>query len=1059
MGKIPGKLHGLKYDQRGLEEWVKRFWDENSVYEKVKVELSKSGRKFYFLDGPPYTSSKEIHIGTGWNKVIKDVYIRYYRMKGLDVWDRPGFDTHGLPIEVQIEKRLGIKTKKEILEKIGIANFVELCKNFAKENMEGQIEQFKDLGVWMDWSNPYITYENYYIEAGWWLIKRAWEKGLLDRDLLVVHWCPRCETTLADYEVSEYKVLRDPSIYVKFKVKGSDNEYLLIWTTTPWTLPANAFVMAHPNIRYAKVRVGGEILIIAEKRVEHVMKQAGVDSYEIVEVFDGTRLDGLEYVHPLEDLVEAQKELSKYHRVVMAPEGVSEHEGTGLVHAAPGHGDIDYQVAKRLGVPVVSLVESNGLMTREAGKYAGKYFRTEANEEIMRDLKERGALFHASWIEHRYPVCWRCKTPLLLRATKQWIIRVSKLKDEMLREAEKVEWKPAWAKTRYINLIRELRDWIISRQRFWGTPLPIWVCERCGYVHVVGSLKELEDLSGRRPRDLHKPWVDEITFKCPKCGGVMKRVPDVADVWFDSGIAFYASLGYPSRGDLWEKLKPVDFITEGHDQIRGWFFSLMRSGLIGFGETPYRRVLVHGFVLDEQGREMHKSLGNYVPLSELLRKVPRDVIRMWVMQNTTWEDLRFSWKGLSQMERDFRVIWNVFAFADLYMSLDGFNPLKHPLDEVRLEVEDRWILSRLNRLVKKYHESMESMEAFEAARELVKFIVEDVSHWYVRLIRRRVWVEENTPSKIAAYATLYTVLRTWILLAAPFIPYFAEFVYQHMFREAENGPLSVHMMSTPEPEERFIDGKLERYMDIVRSIAEAALAARMKAGIKLRRPVKRLLIAPSSSEVADAVNSLKRILAEATNAKEVEIVGPEFFEEARVYRLEPNYSEIGPQFKRLTKHVVELIKERQDEIAKAIVERGYYEAEVEGTPVRIEVRHVKVNAEYPEWLSVKDSDYGLVGVDLRLSRSEVLEGLARELVRRIQFMRKEAGYSVSDYIKAYINTSDQEIIEAVKEFREYVMEETRAVDVALRRGGELVKEWEIDGSKVEIGVERVRTKG
>ncbi|GAB6147849.1 isoleucine--tRNA ligase [Stetteria hydrogenophila] len=1055
MGKIPGALHGTEYDQKSIEEWAKNYWSEARIYEKVKAKASKSGRKLYFLDGPPYTSSKEIHIGTGWNKVIKDVFLRYYRMMGYNVWDKPGFDTHGLPIEVQMEKRMGIKTKKEIVEKIGVSRFIEECRRFARENLEGQIEQFKELGVWMDWDNPYITFKNEYINSGWWLIKKAWEKGLLDRDLLVVHWCPRCETTLADYEVSEYKVLRDPSIYVKFKVKGRENEYLLIWTTTPWTLPANAFVMAHPDIRYAKVRVGGDVLILAESRVDHVMREAGVEDYEVVEVVEGRELEGLEYIHPLEDLVDAQKVLSKYHKVVLAPEGVSEHEGTGLVHSAPGHGDVDYEVGKRIGAPVISLVGEDGRMTRDAGKYAGMHFRDEANAEIIKDLRERGALFHAGWVEHRYPVCWRCKTPLVMRATSQWVIRVSKLREVLLREADKVEWKPAWAKMRYLNIIKNVRDWIISRQRFWGIPLPIWVCENCGYIHVVGSVDELEKLSGRRPRDLHRPWVDEVTFKCPRCGGTMRRVPDVADVWFDSGIAFYASLGYPENKELWEKLKPVDFIVEGHDQIRGWFFSLMRSGVVGFGETPYRRVLTHGFVLDEQGREMHKSLGNYVPLRELLNKVPRDIIRMWLMQNTTWEDLRFSWKGLSLMEKDFRIAWNVFAFADLYMSLDGFDPTQYSLESVELEVEDRWLLSKLNSLVRDYHKFMEAMEAFEAARRLVKFIVDDVSHWYIRLIRRRVWVEENTPSKIAAYTTLYTALKTWLLLAAPFIPHLTEYIYQRMFREAEGGPESIHLLELPKADERFIDEKLERHMEVVKSIAEAALAARMKAGIKLRRPVRRLIIAPSTSEAAEAVKELGKILTGVANAKEIEIIGPEFFEKAKVYKLEPKYSEIGPQFKRLTKKVVEIITSNQDEVARSIIEKGYFETVIDGAPIRIEARHVKVKAEYPEWLSVQDSDYGLVGVDLRLSRSEVLEGLAREIVRRIQFMRKKAGYNVSDYIKSYISTSDEEILEAIKEFRDYIMEETRSVEIVLGEGGEAVEEWEIDGSKVKIGVERV----
>ncbi len=1047
-----------RYDQFALEEWVKRYWEEHSIYRLVKEKSLKSSRKLYFLDGPPYTSAPTIHVGTAWNKVIKDTLLRYYRMMGFNVWDRPGFDTHGLPIEVKIEQKLGIKNKGEIVEKVGVARFVEECRRFAEENMRGQMEKFKELGVFMDWDNPYVTFRDEYIESGWWLIKKAWERGLLEQDVYVVHWCPRCQTTLADYEVSEYRVLEDPSIYVKFPVKGREGESLLIWTTTPWTLPANAFVMAHPDLTYVRVRVGGEVLILAKARLEAVMSEAGVREYEVIEEFPGRDLEGLEYRHPLEGLVDAQRILAPYHKVVMAPEAVTPHEGTGLVHSAPGHGDVDFEVGKRLGVPIVSLVGDDGRMLPEAGKYAGLYFRGEANERIIEDLRRLGALFHEGRVKHRYPVCWRCKTPLLLRATRQWVIRVSKLRDELMKSAESVEWIPSWAKERFMHLLRNIRDWVISRQRFWGVPLPIWVCESCGYKVVVGSVEDLEKLGGKRPKELHRPWVDEVTLRCPKCGGVMRRVPDVADVWFDSGISFYASLGYPRRRDLWERLRPVDYIVEGHDQIRGWFFSLLRSGVIGFGESPYRRVLVHGFALDEQGREMHKSLGNYIDFDELISRIPRDVVRLWTTSNTVWEDLRFSWRGMEMMWKDFTVIWNVFSFASMYMGLDGFDPKKHSIESLRdsLRVEDRWVISRVNSFLREYHKAMSGLLIHEAARALRRFILEDVSHWYLRLIRRRVWTDEETPDKLAAYTTLYYVLRRWLLAAAPFIPFFTEYVYQKLFREAEEGPESVHLLDMPEADVSLIDESLEDEMERVKAVVEAARAARMKAGLKLRRPVSRVIVVTEDERTRKAVEDLSDIVRGEANAREVVVAGREFLEEVRVYKVEPNYREIGPEYKRDAPKVYRLLEERSEEVARALVSRGFYEAEYEGVKVRLEPRHVRLHAEYPEWLSVAEGEGFTVAVDTRVGREELLEGLAREVVRRIQFMRKEAGLDVTDYIEAWIS-GDSEILEAVREKLDYVSSETRASTIRFDKppATAYTREWEVDGKRVLIGIKRV----
>ena len=1057
--RVVDLLSRIEYNQFSVEEWVKEFWERERVYELVKAKSAASTRKFYFLDGPPYASAKSIHVGTAWNKVIKDIVLRYYRMAGYNVWDKPGYDTHGLPIEVKIEQALGLSVKKDIYEKVGVENFIKHCKAFVDENMEAMTRQFKELGVFMDWSDPYVTYRDEYIEAGWWLIKRAHERGLLYRGYKVLHWCPRCETTLADYEVSEYRDLEDPSIYVKLPVRGRSGEYLLIWTTTPWTLPANTFVMAHPDMDYVRVKVGDEVYILAEARLEHVMREAGVKSYEVLERFKGRALEGLEYDHPLEDLVDAQRELKRYHRVVLAPEAVSPYEGTGLVHSAPGHGTIDYEVAVRHGIPIVSLVDEVGRMTSGAGKYAGLYFRTEANKAILEDLRRRGALFHESTIVHRYPVCWRCKTPLVLRATEQWFIAVTKLKEELIREADKVEWRPTWAKTRFMNLLEEVRDWVISRQRFWGIPLPVWTCRSCGYTHVVGSLEELKAMGGFVPPDLHRPWIDEVKLKCPKCGGVMERVPDVLDVWFDSGVAFYASLGYPMRRDLYESLEPVDFITEGHDQIRGWFFSLLRSGVIGFSKSPYRRVLVHGFALDEFGREMHKSLGNYVEFEELISKVPRDVVRFWLSINTTWEDLRFSWRALENMARDFTVIWNTFVFASTYMGLDSFDPEVVTLESVMdsLEVEDRWLLSRVNRLIREYREAMEDLRIHDAARALRTFILDDVSRFYIRLVRRRVWEEADTPSKRAAYATLYKALKTWLILAAPIIPFTTEFLYQHFVKPAESrAPPSVHLLDMPVPDEKFMDEGLERDVEVARAVVEAILSARASAGLKLRRPVRRVIVASKDERVLGALRRLSDLVAEMVNAKNIEVVGLEFFENLRVYKVKPNMGEIGRDYKRLAPDIARMLEESGVEVAKAILATGYYEAEVGGVRVRIEPRHVEIEVEYPSWLSVRETDFGIVAVDTRITAEEEAEGYAKEVVRRVQHMRKELKLNIEDRIELWL-WGDREIVEAARLLEEYVKRETRAVKVSYevpQEEGVYTKTWEVDDKIISIGIRR-----
>ncbi len=1060
---VVGRLSG-SYEPHRVEEWVKSFWARERVYERLREWRRGSGRRFFFLDGPPYPSSDVPHAGTAWNKVLKDAVLRYRRMAGFNVWDKPGYDCHGLPIEVKVEQMLGVRVKREIEEKVGVERFIEECRRFALRNVEGLTRWFRELGVFMDWSNPYLTLRDDYIEAEWWLVKRAWEQGLLEKELRVVYWCPRCGTTLAEYEV-EYRELEDPSIYVKFRLEGTENEYIVIWTTTPWTLPANAFVMIHPDAEYARVKVGDEVLIMTKARVEKVMEEAGVKNYEILGVVKGSELVGKRYIHPLEDVIPLQEKLRKFHVIIDAPEHVTLHEGTGLVHAAPGHGFEDYEEAVKRGwrEAIVAPIDDEGRFTEEAGPLAGMPAR-EANPKIIEMLRERGALLHAGKLLHRYPVCWRCKTPVLLRATPQWVIRVTRLREKLLSEARRAEWIPPWAFERIRAMLENLQDWVLSRQRYWGAPLPVWVCERCGYTHVVGSVDELVAMGGERPKELHRPWVDRVTLKCPKCGGTMRRVPDVMDVWLDSGVAFYASRGHPERVGF----EKADFITEGHDQTRGWFFSLLRAGVIGFGEVPYKAVLVHGFMLDEKGREMHKSLGNYVDTREIIERAGRDPFRFWVLQNTKWEDARFSWKALERAKKDLGVVWNVFVFASMYMSLDGFDPSRYTLEALqdKLRVEDRWILSRLQWLIDAVTRAMEAYRVHEAVRALREFILEDVSRWYIRLIRRRVWLEEQDPEKLAAYATLYHVLRSWLAMASVAIPFLAEYIYQHFIRPAEpDAPPSVSMLDWPRVDASLRDEKLEKMMSVAREIFEAAAAARMRAGLKLRQPVRRVLVFTGDEGVARAVEELRDLILEVVNAKSIEVHTPQRLEELLVYEVEPVYSRLGPRYKQLTKRIVEYLRENADRVARDIISSGSHRAVVDDEEVVITREDVRIRAKPKTGFAIAETSWGSVAIDTRLTEEEIAEGLARDVVRRIQFMRKRLDLPVDAYVEVVV-AGPQDAVKLLEKLRDYIASETRASKLVLtsdeeeaRKTGGLVMEWEIGDEKFVISVKPAGSAG
>jgi len=1056
------------YSPRKLEEEVISWWSKSDAYKKAKVSR-KNGKKFYFLDGPPYVTNPP-HVGTAWNKIMKDVVIRFRRMQGYNVRDQPGYDCHGLPIEVRVEEALGVRTKKEIEEKIGIERFIEECKKFVLKNENVQTNIFKRLGVWMDWDTPYLTYTNSYIEAAWWTLKKADEKKLLDKGLKVVHWCPRCETALAGYEITdEYRIVRDPSIYVKFPVLQKENEYILIWTTTPWTLPGNVAVMVHPEYTYARVKVGKEVFILAEARCEPVFGEVGL-GYEVLETFPGEKINGLQYKPPLLEEVPVQSQLENAHKVVLSKEYVALEEGTGCVHSAPGHGEEDFEVGLKYGLPAISPVDPTGRFTVDAGKYSGKYVK-DANKVIIEDLRKKNLLLYGGTVDHKYPHCWRCKTPLILRATEQWFIKVTSFKDKMLEENEKIVWVPTWAGSRrFRDWLLGARDWVVSRQRYWGIPLPIWTCGKCGNREVFGSLDELRESAKSTPRNLepHKPWVDKIVFKCT-CGGVMRRVPDVLDVWMDSGVASWASLGYPAVKDNFEKWWPADFIIEAHDQTRGWFYSQLGAGIVAFNRCPYKCVAMHGHTLSADGKKMSKSLGNFIAPEKVIEKYGSDVLRFYELQCTVWEDFCFKWEELDVVLMNMNVLWNVYNFASTYMNLDKFDPQKWTVNLLwkDLRQEDKWILSRTQSLVETVTNFLDKYHFHEAARTLNEFIVEELSRWYIRLIRRRTWIEKDDPDKLAAYATLYYTLKTFLLLMAPFTPFVAEKLYQEMFKPAElKAPDSIHINDWPKVNKKLVNSELEKEMTILKDITSTAYNARQRAQLKLRWPVRTVTLVPSTAEVMKAVTTLRDALQEQVNCKELTILEmgatPSFIKMA----VEPNYSTLGPRLRDRASEVGKTLASVDGwNLMRRIKKTGSYKLRLkDGTVVTLRENDVLFREELPKNVVMAESKYCIVYIDKTRTPELLAEALAKEVVRRVQLMRKEMDLKIEEYIKLVIQPKENDTAELLSRMRDYVTSETRAksVDIiTLKKRITLpaklyTRDWNIDGEDVKISVARMK---
>jgi isoleucyl-tRNA synthetase len=841
-------------DQKKAEKQILKFWDANKIPEKVR-KLKKK-KVFYFLDGPPYATGS-IHMGTALNKILKDSYIRFFRMLGFKVWDQPGYDTHGLPIENKVEQMLNFKSKSDI-EKFGIDKFIEECRKFSIKFIDVMSDEFNNLGVWMDWKNPYLTLTNDYIEGAWFTFKRAFEKGLLFKGLYPVHVCPRCETAVAYNEI-EYEEVSDPSIYVKFRLKNKDKEYLLIWTTTPWTLPANTGVMVKPDADYVRVKVNDEILIIAEKLLETVLKKIGIENYKVLEKMKGTDLEGLEYIHPLNDIFTFQKKLKNAHRIVLSDQFVTLEDGTGLVHTAPGHGQEDYKVGLETGLPALSPVNLNGTFDNTCGKYSGMYVK-DADSLILQELQDRGLLLHQEKIKHEYPHCWRCDSPLLLISLSQWFFKVTDMRDKLIQENKKVNWFPSWAGQRFHNWLESLSDWPISRQRYWGIPLPIWVCEKCNEVKVVGSRDELEKV----PKDFHRPYIDSITLKCSKCKGTMKRVFDVLDVWFDSGVCSWASLGYPQNKKLWKEMWPADLNLEGPDQIRGWWNSELITSVITFDKAPFKNIVFHGFVLDAHGIKMSKSKGNIIMPQDVIKEYGRDVLRFYLLSNPAWDDFYFNMDDVKDIAKQFNIVRNTFNFVNTYVT--KFSKPK------KLKIEDKWILSKLNSLIENYMEYFSTYNEHKSVQEIMDFILNDLSRWYIKVIRDRTWPLYEGEDKDAAFYTLVIVTENLVKLLAPICPFIAEDVYQNVLRKFIKGLESVHMYELPKPDKKMIDKKLEEEMEVIKQISEISNFARQKVNLKLRWPVKKMLVVTQDKKIKSSVEDLKSVLIDMCNVKSIEVV-------------------------------------------------------------------------------------------------------------------------------------------------------------------------------------------
>ena len=1021
------------------EKEVLAFWKENEIFEK-SVEKNKGHQSFNFYDGPPTANGKP-HIGHILTRVMKDIIPRYKTMKGYYVRRKAGWDTHGLPVELEVEKQLGIDGKQEI-EKYGIEPFIKKCKESVwKYKHEWEVMSDR-IGYWADMKDPYITYDDRYIESVWWALKQMADKGLLYKGYKIVPYCPRCGTALSSHEVAQgYKDVEEKSVFVKFKVKGRDNAYFLAWTTTPWTLPSNVALCVNPAEDYAEIKVGGENYIMADALIGSLFKE---DEYEKISVKKGKEYEYTEY-EPLFDYDTGAKEKAYY---VTCDGYVTLTDGTGVVHIAPAFGEDDSNVGKRYGLPFVQMVDGRGRFVDAAYDLKG-VFAKDADKLVIERLKTEGKLFKELMFTHSYPFCWRCDTPLLYYARSSWFIKVTAVKEQLLASNASVNWMPPTIGTgRMGNFLENVIDWGISRERYWGTPLPIWVCNKCGKVHVVGSREELKKLGGLdHDIELHRPYIDEVKWQCG-CGGEMVRTPEVLDCWFDSGSMPFAQWHYPFENkEVFEETFPADFISEAVDQTRGWFYTLLAVSTTLFGKSPFRNCIVLGHVNDKDGVKMSKHKGNVVDPFSVLDKQGADATRWYFYTSSApWLPSRFSAENVSESQRKFMgTLWNTYAFFVLYAEIDKFNPAEHRLEDQRLTVMDKWVLSGLNTLIKVVDEGLNEYKITETARAIGAF-VDDLSNWYVRRCRDRFWGSGMTKDKEAAYTTLYTVLSTLAKIIAPYVPFMAENMYQNLvvpfFKDA---PESVHLCDFPVADEKMVDKFLEEGMKDVLAVVMLGRAARNLAGIKNRQPLRRLIY-NGKKELSSA---LKALVEDELNVKDVQISSDsgKFIS----YELKPQLKTLGPKFGALLGKIRQILAEHADEIVAAVRNAGTYTTEADGRKIELTEEDLLISVKSREGYSSESDGETTVALDTTLDDELIFEGAEREIISKIQTMRKEAGFDVTDHIEVGYRAEGV----ALEVFRKGAF----AKDVLCDRVTETIdgyaKEWNINGDKVTVSVRKI----
>ena len=1036
------------------EKAVEKFWEDNNIFKK-SMEHRKEGETYTFYDGPPTANGKP-HIGHVETRTIKDMIPRYRTMKGYMVPRKAGWDTHGLPVELEVEKLLGLDGKEQI-EEYGLAPFIDKCKESVWK-YKGMWEDFsRTVGFWADMDNPYVTYDDNFIESEWWALKTIWDKGLLYKGFKIVPYCPRCGTPLSSHEVAQgYKAVKERSAIVRFKVKGED-AYFLAWTTTPWTLPSNVALCVNPEETYLKVKAAdGYTYYIAKALADKVLgrpAEEGKDAYEVLETYVGKDLEYKEYEPLYKCAGDAAKKQKKKAHFVTCDGYVTMTDGTGIVHIAPAFGEDDSRIGRNYELPFVQFVDGKGDLTAET-PYAGKFVK-DADPLVLKDLDAEGKLFDAPKFEHDYPFCWRCDTPLIYYARESWFIKMTAVKDDLVRNNKTINWIPASiGEGRFGNWLENIQDWGVSRNRYWGTPLNIWECE-CGHQHSIGSREELYKMSGNEKAktvEFHRPYIDEITITCPECGKQMKRVPEVIDCWFDSGAMPFAQHHYPFENkDLFEQQFPADFISEAVDQTRGWFYSLLAESTLLFNKAPYKNVIVMGHVQDENGQKMSKSKGNAVDPFNALETYGADAIRWYFYTSSApWLPKRFSGKAVQEGQRKFMgTLWNTYAFFVLYANIDNFDASKYTLEYDKLPVMDKWLLSKLNSTVAEVDSNLDQYRIPEAAKALQDF-VDEMSNWYVRRSRERFWAKGMEQDKINAYMTLYTALVTICKAAAPMIPFMTEDIYQNLVRSNDaNAPESIHLCDFPVVNKDHIDKKLEEDMEDVLDAVVMGRACRNEAAIKNRQPISRMYI-KSDFTLSEFY---QEIIEDELNVKEV--VFTDDVRDFTSYTFKPQLRTVGPKYGKqlggIQKHLAALDgNAAMDELNAD----GALKFDVDGVAVELTKDDLLIDMAQKEGYVSQEDNRMTVVLDTNLTPELVEEGFVYEIISKIQTMRKESGFEVTDHIRVSINGNDK-LSEIAQKNKEAISGKVLADELTSGMEYGVSKEWNINGENAVIAVERV----